>query len=177
MKGENVTVKRSPCWFAVIGLLAACAGGDPALWDTGGEEDDEALLGTAEQALCVDLTGVAGFPGDPPRCDDVGNNAVIEAFEDGREELGTFTGNGQCVAFEHPDFRGASLRLDKNVTFTFVGSKMNDKISSLRVASGCQILAFRDRDRRGTQTLFRSDNSFVGHDQDDAISSFTCRCN
>ncbi|MEY4549004.1 MAG: hypothetical protein RL685_5199 [Pseudomonadota bacterium] len=175
MEGESVTVnmKKSSCWFAILGLLAACAGSDPELWETESDEGEEARWGTVEQAVCSDVTGVAGFPGDPPDCDDWEANVL---FEDDREELGTFTGNGQCVASEHPDFRGKFLALDKNHIFTFVGSKMNDKISSFRVASGCQIIAFRDRDQRGRQTLFRSDNSFVGHDEDDSISSFECRC-
>lgn len=187
-------MKKSSCWIVALGLLAACAAEEESTWSAEdgatlelaeGDEDAEiepaeretahaettegeaTEWGSAQQALCA-----AGAPD----CEDWEGRAIVVIEDDGRQLLGTYTGGNKCIGFEHPDFRGASLSLDRNFIFTFVGSRMNDKISSFRVAAGCEIIGFRDPDQRGVQTRYHSDAAYVGDTENDKVSSYECRC-
>jgi hypothetical protein len=180
-------VKASSRWLAIVGLLSACACGDTLEYSVGELAEDsepgsidaeeaeaaevvddapDARLGSNSQALCL-----AGSEGP---CDDVHFNGVPP--NDGREELGTFTSRGVCVSYTDRNFRGVSTSLWPGYTFTYVGSKMDNAISSFKLPRGCVVTAWSDRDQGGTELTFYSDTTFVGPILNDKISSFSCSC-
>jgi hypothetical protein len=82
-----------------------------------------------------------------------------------------------CVAYEHEDFQGNHQDLGPNRIYNYVGGRMNDAISSFRVAPGCRFIAWEHRDRGGASKVFETgDCQYVGDDWNDRISSWECRC-
>jgi hypothetical protein len=141
-------------------LIVSCAGDSTLTL----EEDH----GGANQVAAATL-GLCTTP--EPNCTD-----VISMSDDGRDENGQFTGNGGCVAYEDHNFQGDSQSLDLGWVFTYVGDSFNDEISSFRVASGCQVVAWEHSGKAGEMTYFASDTAFVGDRWNDRISSWACRC-
>jgi hypothetical protein len=81
-----------------------------------------------------------------------------------------------CVAYENENFEGKRQDLGPNRIYNYVGDRMNDAISSFRVAPGCRIIAWEHRDRGGASTEFGGDCQYVGDGWNDRISSWECRC-
>src|SRR4051794_28443431 len=62
---------------------------------------------------------------------------------------GDSANTGGCVAYEDEDFNGRRQDLGPNRIYNYVGDRMNDKISSFRISSGCRIIAWEHRNRGG----------------------------
>lgn len=72
------------------------------------------------------------------------------------------------------DYQGASASLEEgtyDIHHLRGGNVGNDAISSLRVADGYQVTAYKDAGLQGSSTVFTADTPWVGADFDDAISS------
>lgn len=88
---------------------------------------------------------------------------------------GGTAGNGGCMAYEHANFDGMRQDLGPNRIYNYVGDKINDKISSFRVALGCRVIAWEHRDKGGAQQVF-GECAYIGDEWNDAISSWECQC-
>jgi hypothetical protein len=169
--------------LAILSLLSACAGGEAfeaSALDEELEQDEQELEHEAEDGGSRDsslgrLSQAQCSPGAEP-CEDIGIVTLREPIEDGREELGTFTGGSVCKAYRDRNFRGASITLEPGRVFNYVGDSMNDAISSFRLPPSCEIAVWPHRDQRGREVRFFSDVGFVGPRYNDEISSFACAC-
>ena len=52
----------------------------------------------------------------------------------------------------------------------------NDKVSSVKVKDGCTLKAYRHTHQQDLLFTATSDMSYVGHDNNDHMSSFSCSC-
>lgn len=80
-----------------------------------------------------------------------------------------------CMAYEHRDFDGRRQDLGRNRHFSYVGDRMNDKISSFRVSRGCHVVVWEHRNKGGVSTGF-DECQYIGDDWNDSISSWSCIC-
>ncbi|WP_442967318.1 peptidase inhibitor family I36 protein [Pseudomonas sp. WJP1] len=94
---------------------------------------------------------------------------------DGICSTGASATTGGCVAYEHADFDGRHQDLRPNHIKTYVGDRMNDKISSFRVSPGCRVVVWEDRDKGGASQAF-GECQYIGDDWNDDISSWQCEC-
>jgi hypothetical protein len=78
--------------------------------------------------------------------------------------------------YEDSNYRGDKVKIHKDEKLEFVGNHMNDRISSIKVPSGCKLVAFEDADFRGHKQVFRSSADYVGNRTNDSISSAKCKC-
>ena len=81
-----------------------------------------------------------------------------------------------CEIFEHVNFAGHSLAVEPNQSLPRLGA-LNDKISSLKIASQCLLVAYADENYRGMTTTFGpGDWATLPAGWDDEISSLKCNC-
>lgn len=81
-----------------------------------------------------------------------------------------------CEVFEHKYFAGESVAIERNQSLPRLG-KLNDRISSVKVASQCLMVAYADEDYRGLTTTFGpGDYATLPDGWDDQISSLHCNC-
>jgi hypothetical protein len=97
------------------------------------------------------------------------------AQDDGICSSGSSAQSG-CIAYEHRDFEGRSQPLGPNRHFSYVGDRLNDEISSFRVSQRCHVVVWEHRDKGGASRRF-DECQYIGNDWNDAISSWSCRCN
>ena len=83
----------------------------------------------------------------------------------------------QCVVFRDPNFQGRKLKISKNQEQSYVGDKMNNKISSVRVPDGCKLITFNKPNFYGNKHVYKRDRKYIGDRYDNKISSLICRCN
>jgi hypothetical protein len=100
-------------------------------------------------------------------------SAAAEA-QGGREQGGPR--RFDCLAYLHRDFAGPAITQNAGRGWSYVGGSWNDKISSLRMRSGCRVVAYQHRDYQGDSTVFRGDHRYVGDLWNDQISSWKCSC-
>ncbi len=81
-----------------------------------------------------------------------------------------------CRVYEHRDYRGWVRSVDAGLGWKYVGSKVNDKISSVQVDRGCTFVGYEHRDFKGWKRVYTSNTAYVGNDVNDKISSGTCNC-
>ena len=81
-----------------------------------------------------------------------------------------------CLAYQHRDFAGPTITQNSGGGWRYVGGSWNDNISSVRMRSGCRIVAYQHRDYQGDSTVFRGDHRYVGDLWNDQISSWKCSC-
>jgi Beta/Gamma crystallin len=81
-----------------------------------------------------------------------------------------------CEVFEHKDFMGESIAVERNQSLSRLG-KLNDRVSSIRVGSQCLMVAYADEDYHGVTTTFGpGEYASLPHGWDDEISSLHCNC-
>lgn len=93
----------------------------------------------------------------------------------GECSTGSTAQTGGCIAYEHRGFDGMRQDLGPNRIFNYVGSRMNDEISSFRVSSGCRVVVWEHRDKGGASAVF-GECSYIGERWNDRISSWKCEC-
>ena len=81
-----------------------------------------------------------------------------------------------CLMFEHRDFAGASLTIDGNRGLAQLGT-LNDRVSSIKVAAQCLLVAYTDAQFAGAMTTFSpGQHAALPEGWDDRISSARCNC-
>ena len=81
-----------------------------------------------------------------------------------------------CEVFEHKYFAGESVAIERNQSLPRLGT-LNDRISSVKVASQCLMVAFADEQYRGATTTFGpGEYATLPDGWDDQISSLHCNC-
>lgn len=81
-----------------------------------------------------------------------------------------------CLAFEHRDYTGAEFVVDATMTYSYVGGRWNDRISSVRCEVFCSLTAWEHRDYGGATRTFGDDTRYVGGAWNDRISSMEANC-
>lgn len=81
-----------------------------------------------------------------------------------------------CEIFEHKNFAGHSIAVAANQSLPRLGT-LNDRVSSIKIASQCLLVAYADEDYRGMTTTFGpGDWEMLPDGWDDQISSLHCNC-
>jgi Beta/Gamma crystallin len=85
-------------------------------------------------------------------------------------------GSAACEVFEHKNFTGASIAIERNQSLPGLGT-LNDRVSSIKVASQCLMVAYADEGYRGATTTFSpGEHAMLPDGWDDEISSLHCNC-
>ena len=81
-----------------------------------------------------------------------------------------------CEVFEHKNFTGESMAIEGNQSLPRLGT-LNDRVSSIKVAPRCLLVAYADENYRGAATTFsQGEHASLPHGWDDEISSLRCNC-
>jgi hypothetical protein len=81
-----------------------------------------------------------------------------------------------CEVFEHKNFTGGSIAIERNQSLPQLGA-LNDRVSSIKVAPQCLMVAYADEQYRGATTTFsQGEHSSLPDGWDDEISSLHCNC-
>ena len=81
-----------------------------------------------------------------------------------------------CEVFEHKNFSGQFIALERNQSMPRLGA-LNDRVSSIKVASQCLAVAFADEEYRGgTITFGPGEHPTMPEGWDEQISSLRCNC-
>ena len=86
------------------------------------------------------------------------------------------TAHAMCELFEHKDFAGRFMKANRNESLPRLGA-LNDRVSSIKVAPQCLLVAYSDEEYRGVTTTFGpGDYPTLPQGWDDEISSLHCNC-
>ncbi|RJG44756.1 MULTISPECIES: beta/gamma crystallin domain-containing protein [unclassified Mesorhizobium] len=81
-----------------------------------------------------------------------------------------------CVMYEHNNYRGRALPMQSGQAVSFRnGQFWNDRVTSIRVARGCTLMAYQHSRMRGNEREFNRDDHNIGN-WSDGISSAECYC-
>ena len=80
-----------------------------------------------------------------------------------------------CMVTEHRDGKGKSWIIDAGHTYSYVGGKWNDKISSVICEVFCKLRVWEHRDYQGATKVFEN-SPYVGGGWNDRISSLEASC-
>ena len=81
-----------------------------------------------------------------------------------------------CEVFEHMNFTGESMAIERNQSMPRLG-KLNDRISSAKVGPQCTMIAYADEEYKGAVTIFSpGEHATLPTGWDDQISSLRCSC-
>jgi Beta/Gamma crystallin len=81
-----------------------------------------------------------------------------------------------CEVFENQNFAGESMAIERNQSLPRLDT-LNDRVSSIKVASQCLLVAYADEDYRGVTTTFsQGEHASLPKGWDDEISSLHCNC-
>jgi hypothetical protein len=79
-----------------------------------------------------------------------------------------------CEVFKN--FAGESMAIEGNQSLPRLGT-LNDRVSSIRVAPRCLLVAYADEGYRGVATTFsQGEHASLPEGWDDEISSLRCNC-
>ena len=81
-----------------------------------------------------------------------------------------------CTLFRDRGFEGASVTLRGGTGIVSMGRRLDNSISSVRVANGCSLTVFDEDNYRGASDVFRRDEARITGRLSDATSSAQCRC-
>ena len=81
-----------------------------------------------------------------------------------------------CLAYEHRDYKGATFTVDATKTYSYVGTRWNDRISSIICEVYCTITVWEHRDYQGAARTFGDHTKYVGSAWNDKISSMEASC-
>jgi hypothetical protein len=79
-----------------------------------------------------------------------------------------------CEAYQRPDYGGQRATLEPGGTSS--RSKLDNKISSFRIANGCYAETFTGENFTGSRGVWQGQVRFVGEKWNDAITSWRCQC-
>ena len=82
----------------------------------------------------------------------------------------------QCILYTELNYLGRSILIAKNEDRSYVGDKLNNKISSVKVPSICKLIVYDNANFRAYKTEFKNTFSSIGQQWDNRISSAECRC-
>jgi hypothetical protein len=83
---------------------------------------------------------------------------------------------GACEVYEHKNYTGESMAIERNHSLPRLGS-LNDRISSVKVGPQCTMIAYADEEYKGAVTIFSAgDHASLPAGWDDQISSLVCSC-
>ncbi|MBX2853565.1 MAG: hypothetical protein KTR21_01170 [Rhodobacteraceae bacterium] len=80
-----------------------------------------------------------------------------------------------CIAYEHAGFKGDRLVLTEGQEYSRL-NKWNDRISSIRVARGCEMKVGYRKKFDGRREVFSKDVEYLGARWNDVISAVSCTC-
>jgi hypothetical protein len=81
-----------------------------------------------------------------------------------------------CEVFEHKNFAGQSVVIERNQSLPRLGA-LNDRVSSIKIAPQCLMVAYADEEYRGTTTTFGpGEYATLSDGWDNEISSLHCNC-
>ncbi|MGD9914938.1 MAG: peptidase inhibitor family I36 protein [Rhizobiaceae bacterium] len=81
-----------------------------------------------------------------------------------------------CLVTEHRDGKGKSWIVNAGESWSYVGGKWNDKISSVICEVYCHLQVWEHRDYRGATRVFDQTALYVGGAWNDKISSMRAWC-
>jgi Peptidase inhibitor family I36 len=81
-----------------------------------------------------------------------------------------------CILFEHINFGGAKFTIRGNTDLSYIGSRWNDKVSSIACNPYCGVTVFEHRDFKGASWKVGANIQYVGDRWNDKISSAKVRC-
>ena len=81
-----------------------------------------------------------------------------------------------CVYFQEPNFQGDRGQILEIEDRDRLGNRWDDRISSVRCASSCRLIAYERLDYRGEMQLFTGSVPEIGDDWNDKISSMRVTC-
>lgn len=97
-----------------------------------------------------------------------------------QEALGTNGGPSVsfkgCILFEHANFSGHKFTIRGNYNLSYIGSRWNDRVSSIACNPYCEATVFEHRDFKGASWRVGGNIQYVGGDWNDLISSARVRC-
>ena len=106
--------------------------------------------------------------------------ALIGGGAGAKEAIGTSGGpDGPfrgCILYEHANFAGHTFTIRGNYNLSYIGSRWNDKVSSIACNPYCSVTVFEHRDFKGASERFRPNIQYVGGWWNDRISSARVRC-
>ncbi|MEM9597544.1 MAG: beta/gamma crystallin-related protein [Acidobacteriota bacterium] len=87
-------------------------------------------------------------------------------------------GSRGVVLYEHDDFRGRSVVVDRDIADLGRTSLGNDRASSVRIPRGCSAILYRDAGFRGSSVRLDGDERNLGRTRvgNDAVTSIEVRC-
>ena len=86
------------------------------------------------------------------------------------------TAHATCQLFEHKNFAGQFMKANPNESLPRLGA-LNDRVSSIKVAAQCLLVAYADEEYHGVTTTFGpGDYPTLPQGWDDEISSLRCNC-
>ena len=78
--------------------------------------------------------------------------------------------------YDHKNFQGEALTIEKNRALSHLGA-LNDRVSSIKVAPQCLLVAYADPQFGGVTTTFSAgEHASLPAGWDDQISSARCTC-
>jgi len=92
----------------------------------------------------------------------------------------TFSGTpavaAACEVFEHMNLTGESMTIERNQSLPRLG-KLNNRVSSVKVAPRCLMIAYADEGYNGAITTFGPGmHATLPDEWDDRMSSLHCNC-
>lgn len=86
------------------------------------------------------------------------------------------TGRAGCTVYRETRFRGENALIEPNVQLAFFSGGWNNRISSLQVSQGCELVAYQNSLFRGRSIKFRQAVRSLNRDWNNKISSLECTC-
>ena len=79
--------------------------------------------------------------------------------------------------YEHGNFGGWEHDVSETSHGSLVQNGKNEKVSSIKVQSGCTFKGYHHGGLNDLMFIVTSDKSYVGNANNDKMTSFSCRCN
>ena len=81
-----------------------------------------------------------------------------------------------CTVYRHKNYVGAPKAIAAGQEISSLERKWDNKISAVKVSSGCQLTLWKKADFQGDKREFTSNAKFVGNRWNEVVSSATCSC-
>lgn len=82
-----------------------------------------------------------------------------------------------CLVYRERNFAGENLPLSRNARLPVLNGTWDNAVSSVRVPQGCLLVAFKEKDFRGSSEAFGpGDYADMPKGWDDEFSSVQCNC-
>ena len=87
-----------------------------------------------------------------------------------------FLGTWCAKLYEHGNYLGWQHEVSETLDESLVEHGKNDKVSSIKVRPGCTFKGYHHSGLNDLMFTVSSDMSFVGIDNNDKMTSFSCEC-